>query len=358
LRARQVGLALLALGLVLLAARASQRAGIDFAVFHGAGARFARGLDLYGPYGSEAPFRYAPGIAALFAPLAAIPFGVAKALWIFACAAMAFGAALLLDARTGARSALAVPLAWLCLAQPLAQELAHGQVDLLVLLLALCAFVAEDRGWEVTAGALILVAAALKVAPAILALAWLVRGRWRPLLGCGIAAVLLALLLVPGYGLVGAAEQHVRWVTSQSSDAHAMIGTLANQSAWAWSRHVGLAGGGAVAVLVLLAIAASESRPGPRRDLLLAIVPLVSAYGWPQLFLLAVPLLAEVLARSSWTRWAGGAAAAGVSVLSYDVAGERVEGWAQQHKLLGALLVVLVLVGRFGAERRAWRPDR
>jgi hypothetical protein len=320
-------------------------------VFVRAGERFARGLDLYTP-GDEAPYRYAPGVAALFAPLAALPFPVAKAAWIFASAAMAFGAALLVDARLGRRSALAVPVAWLCLSQPLAQELAHGQVDLLVLLLALVAFAAEDRERDLAAGALVLVAAALKVAPALLAAAWLVRGRWRPLLGCCVGALALVLVAVPAYGLAGALDQHVRWFTSQSSDVDGMVGVLANQSAWAWSRHVGLGvAGGAVASLALFALAVSEPRLALRRDLLLAVVPLVSAYGWPQLFVLAAPLAARLLAHEGWPRWAAGAAAAGVSLLSYDVAGERVEGWAQQHRVLGALLVVLVLVGRFGGRR-------
>ena len=356
---RGCGLAALAIVLVLLASRAAQRPGIDFAVFHRAGARFLAGADLYGPVGADFPYRYAPGVAAFFAPFALLPFAVAKAAWAACSATMAFAAALLLDRRVGSRAALAVPLAWACLVQPVAQELAHGQVDLLVLLLVLAAFLAEDRGWDVGAGALLAAAVALKVAPAVLAVDWVVRRRWRAIAGCAAGALALAIALVPSFGIAGALQQHVRWMTTQAADAPTMIGTIGNQSAWAWSRSVGLGAlGGAVACLGIVAAMVSERASWRRRSLLLASVPLISAYGWPQLFVLAVPLLSGVIAARGGAAWIAGAAAATVTLASYDVAGPRVEGWTQAHRLLGLLLLVVLAAGRCGtprAERRAPR---
>jgi alpha-1,2-mannosyltransferase len=354
--ARRAGLAAVALVLVLVAFRAAHRPGVDFAVFYRAGARFSSGADLYVP-GEEYPFRYAPGVAALFAPFAQLPFSAAKALWAVLSAGLAFAAALAIDGRVGQRSALATPLAWLCLLSPLVQELAHGQVDLVVLTLALAAFALEDRRSDFAAGALVAGAAALKVAPAVLAVEWLLRRRWRCLAGVAAGAALLASALLPRYGLRGCWEQHVQWFATQAGDASVMIGSAENQSLWAMSRLAGLGSAGAVlACAGIIALALSAPSPSRRRLLLLASVPLVSAYGWPQLFVVALPLLAEVLAAAGGAAWVAGCAAAGVSLLGYDVAGQRVESWAESHRVLGALLLAVFLAGRFGGSGRE-RPS-
>jgi Glycosyltransferase family 87 len=345
---RKAMLIALAVVLALLAFRAAGRPGVDIAVFHRAGARYASGTDLYLTSQGEQPFRYAPGISALFAPLAALPFPAVRAPWAALSAALAFLAALVLDRRVGERSAFAVPLAWLCLLQPLAQELAHGQVDVAVLALALTAFALEDRGSPLSAGALVAVAAALKVAPAVLALDWIARRRWRPLAGAALGALALAALLVPRYGLAGALGQHVRWVTTQSSDVSGLLAAhVSNQSLWAMAERLGFGkAAGALASALVVAVALTSPDAARRRWLLLAAVPLVSAYGWPQLFILAVPLLAEVISGGNASAAIAGAAAGAISVLGYDVAGRRVEEWAQRNCVLGALLLAVVIAGR------------
>ncbi len=350
---RRVGLVGLAVVLALLAVRAAHRPGIDLAVFHRAGARYAAGADLYFTPDGEQPFRYAPGISALMAPLAALPFPAARAVWAAISAALAFLVALALDRRVASRSPLAVPVAWLCLLQPLAQELSHGQVDLVVLALVLAAFHLDDRGSPFGAGALVALAAALKVAPAILALDWVVRRRWRPLVGVALGGVALAALVLARYGVAGALDQHVRWFTTQSSAVSGLLGAhISNQSLWAMTERVGLGKAtAALAAALLVAIALSERTSARRRFLLLATVPLVSAYGWPQLFILAIPLLSDVLAAGAVSAALAGLASGAISVLTYDVAGRRVEEWAQDHRVLGVLLLAVVLAGRAGASR-------
>ncbi len=349
----RVAMALLAILFALLAVRAVQRPANDLAVFHAAGARFAAGAPLY-DVAQDAPYRYAPGIAALFAPLAALPFERAKVLWIALTAALALLVALAGARQHGREAPLAVPLAWACLVQPLAQELAHGQVDVLVLALAVASFAIDDAGRPLAAGALLSVAIALKVAPVVLVADWALRRRWRALAGVAAGGLLVAALLIPRYGIGGAWAEHLAWFRTQSADAAVMVDTAANQSLWAWSRSVGLGtAGGLVAVVALLTLVVTRSAAERRRELLLAIVPLVSAYGWPQLFVLAVPMVGAVLTTRGPAAWVAGISAASVTLLSYDVAGPRVEAWAQAHRVLGLALLVAIVAARTAPARRA-----
>jgi len=354
-RARWFGLAALALVFVILAVRGAFRNGNDFESYHRSGAWFVAGRDLY-TFGGLMPYRYVPGITALFAPFAAFSFPVARAVWSALTAALAFASAVWMDRRVGARGALAVPLAWLCLLQPFSQELSHGQVDVLVLVLALGAFEAEERGRDLTAGALVAFAAALKAAPIVLALDWVLRRRWRPLAGVAAGAALLAVAPIPTYGWAGAIQQHLHFLALNSGDIQVRRGEPANQSLWSMTHQLGLGFvGGAILSLGLLALVFSTKDPARRRLLLLASVPLVSGYGWPQGFILATPLLAEILAGDrNLAVWAG-AFAAGISILSYDVAGIRAEAWAHAHRVLGLLLLALVLVGRVARGSRTLR---
>jgi hypothetical protein len=347
--------ALVAFGAALagIVARFASRPAADFPVFHRAGGLFRAGADLYGG-AWEYPYRYAPGVAALFAPLSRLPLATARLTWAVASAALAWTVAAMLTARH--RRPLAVLLAWLCLLQPLAQELAHGQVDVLVLFLLVAAGLLEDAEAEGTAGALVAFAAALKVAPALLAVDWAVRRRWRALLGVAAGGLLLAVPVVVRYGPAGAVAQHLRWFATQSSDAGGMTTALANQSLWSVAGRYGLpfsaAALASAALVVVLLTTGDRTR---RRDLLAAALPLVSAYGWPQLFILAVPLLADLLDGPAPTAWLAGASAAGVSLLSYDVAGMRVEGWAQDLRLMGAFLLAVVVIGRVAPKEERGR---
>jgi glycosyl transferase family 87 len=345
-RARWLGLTALAILFAVLAVRGAFRPGNDFESYHRSGSWFVAGRDLYA-FGGLMPYRYVPGITAIFAPFAALSFPAARAAWSALTAVLAFASALWVDRRVGARGALAVPLAWLCLLQPFFQELSHGQVDVLVLVLAMGAFWAEDAGWELAAGVLVALAAALKAAPIVLVLPWVLQRRWRPLAGVALGTALLAAAPIPTYGFAGTIRQHLDFLALNSADIQIRRGEGANQSLWSMAHDLGLGfAGGALASAALLALALSSKDLARRRLLLLATVPLVSGYGWPQGFLLATPLLAELLAGDRYLAWSAGALAAGVSLLTYDVAGLRAEMWAQEHRVLGLLLLAVVLIGR------------
>jgi hypothetical protein len=64
---RRVGLAVLFVVFALLAARGAVRNGNDFESYHRSGGWFLAGRDLYA-FGDLMPYRYVPGVAALFAP--------------------------------------------------------------------------------------------------------------------------------------------------------------------------------------------------------------------------------------------------------------------------------------------------
>jgi hypothetical protein len=346
---RRAGLAGAAALVIALGARGAMRPGVDLEVYYRAGAHFRAATDLYEPVVMR--YRYAPGLAALFVPLAAFSFPVARALWAAAGVAIGLAVTLALDRRLGGRSPWAVPAAWLLLAQPLAQELSYGQVDLLVLGLAFAAFALDDRGREAGAGALVALATALKVAPALLLVDWLARRRWRPFAGAAAAGLATLAVTALRYGFAGALELHLRWLASESHFTKYMVDSVRNQSLWALGRAAGLgSAGGAIACAALVAAVLPAERER-RRLLLLAALPLVSGSGWPQFYIVAAPLVAWALAGGGAAAWIVGAAAAGVSALSYDVAGPAVERWAFAHRVDALLLTAAVVAARFAPRR-------
>jgi hypothetical protein len=353
----------LAVVFAALAVRGAFRNGNDLEAYHRTGRWFLAGRDLYA-FGNLMPYRYLPGVAAVFAPFAALSFPAAREVWSALNGALAFAAALWtsrrMDGGATVRAALAVPIAWLCLLQPFFQEISHGQVDVLVLVLALAAFTTEDRGRELAAGALVALAAALKASPIVLALDWALRRRARPIAGVALGAALLAVAPLPTFGWMGAIRQHLRFLSLNAGDIQIRQDEPANQSLWTMAHQLGLGSvGGAVACAALLAAVLSTRDLERRRLLLLASVPLLSGYGWPAGFIVAVPLLAALLAGDRIVAWSAGALAAAVSILSYDVAGSRAEAWAHEHRVLGLLLLGIVVLGRASAgtdaPSLAWR---
>jgi hypothetical protein len=74
---------------------------------------------------------------------------------------------------------------------PFRHQMTQGQLNMILLALIVGGWALERSDWPVAAGALLGLAAALKLFPAFLLIYFAVRGRWRVVLG-GIAAVLLA----------------------------------------------------------------------------------------------------------------------------------------------------------------------
>jgi hypothetical protein len=196
------------------AARASLQQ--DFAAYWTAGAARRLGLDPYlnhvggaaapALWDGVAPFRhsrflYPPLVAELCRPLAALPYGAAKALFTAAAVGAWVAAALLCG-----RRAAAVVLVAGALFFPLYAHLERGQIDLFALPLLVAAWRRRDRA--LLAGAALAAAATLK--PALLGalpvLAALGRWRWAAAALGGTLAVGALTVVICGPGLL--AEYH------------------------------------------------------------------------------------------------------------------------------------------------------
>jgi hypothetical protein len=95
----------------------------------------------------------------------------------------------------------AVPaLAALLLCRPLLQQLIHGQLNLVLLLLLTAAWAADRRDRPAWAGALVGTAAAIKLFPAFLFLYFAFRGRWKALTAGALMLALLTGLTIALFG--------------------------------------------------------------------------------------------------------------------------------------------------------------
>jgi alpha-1,2-mannosyltransferase len=92
-------------------------------------------------------------------------------------------------------------LALLIFCQPLFGTLYQGQLTLLLVLLVTTVWMLERSGRSYAAGVLIGVAAAIKLFPAYLALYFVARGRWRPLLAATVSLVVLTIVTTAILGL-------------------------------------------------------------------------------------------------------------------------------------------------------------
>lgn len=210
--------ALLALGAsAVYRAAYAPRPRTDLPVFLAAAERVRAGEE---PVGAESSNRwryyYPPTLATLLVPLTALPLGVAAGLWF------AIGAVALVVGAVAARRAVAVAaehehepggldrwdaLALALVALPASSALLRGQLGPVLLLLGAGAILAAARGRDVSAGLLLALGAALKVVPAALVAALVVRGRWRAVLAFAAGLVLwLVVLPAPRLGLEGAAR--------------------------------------------------------------------------------------------------------------------------------------------------------
>lgn len=182
-------------------------AQIDLHVYRTGGDAWLRGLSLYGdgfPYslpGPRLPFTYPPVSAALFAALTVLPWWLAVLILLGASlAALAWGC------RVVARRLLpdGVDRRWLALLaasgvaiapllEPVRQTVSFGQINLLLAGLIAADCLLRRTPWP--RGALIGVAAAVKLTPAAFALFFVARRQWRP--------VLVAVAAFLGMGLLG-----------------------------------------------------------------------------------------------------------------------------------------------------------
>jgi hypothetical protein len=183
-----VGLLFLALGVALAL---NPRRCIDFTVFRTAGARWLAGTSLYRAEDGPLPFKYAPPVAVLLAPLALLPRTVGAVLWNAGSVLLLLLSLRRLPRIDGAPDDADGSWAALALAGPIGTVLFYGQVDLWLLGLLVIAAAARARDDGGTALGL----SVLTKPPAVLAgLFFLGRRRWRAL-AVAAGVVLLACAL-------------------------------------------------------------------------------------------------------------------------------------------------------------------
>lgn len=208
--------------------------GLDLEIYRLGADTFLSGRDLYGPLpptrdGTLLPFLYPPFAALAFAPLLVVPLDVALVA-VTLLSALGLGVVLALclgRERHGLAVGGTVTLAAQALAllsEPVRATLGFGQVNLLLMLLVGVDTLAPGRyRWR---GALVGVAAAVKLTPAAFALFFLLRRDFRSVVNAGAAFVVCT-----AAGWLLSPETSVRFWTDivfgGQIDAH---GYIANQS--------------------------------------------------------------------------------------------------------------------------------
>ncbi|MBK9369501.1 MAG: DUF2029 domain-containing protein [Deltaproteobacteria bacterium] len=192
-----------------------ERHARDFASYHYAVHAAAAGDDPYdaailgelaqaeGTRKSVHPYFYPPPF--LLTMLWALPLTLSEAyrLWFWADSAFFVGAVVAALRLIGPSPAAIWALAGLLLAfTPLRNNHLMGQANLPVLALMTAGLAAAEgpRRREVLGGALVGVAAMMKMSPGLLVAWWLARGRWRAAIVACVTAVLLTVLTLPLLG--------------------------------------------------------------------------------------------------------------------------------------------------------------
>lgn len=231
----RVLLVLLALGLGWLAVDRAVREDNDFDGFHRAAASVLHDGVLSGEKSVE---RYLPAFSVLLAPLGALPLGVAAGLWYLLSLAALLGLPRQLEALTGATPREQRP-AFLVMLPLIVDNLALGQSGPLLLWLAVAGAARCRRGLAATGGALLGLAATLKVLPAILLALPVVLGRGRrALAGAGLALLAVAGLCLLALGPAGSAAGLADWSAEVQDQTPERLVALdrslrhGNQSLW------------------------------------------------------------------------------------------------------------------------------
>lgn len=174
---------------------------LDFRIYWLGGGAITEGTRVYSEQLAAHWFTNTPFMAALFAPVSAVPLGVARVVWQLASVgafAWACSAALELAGRRPSRLAVAAAVAGGLLLEPVWHSLFLGQVNLFLLALVLVDVRRVSLGRP--AGIGIGIAAAIKLTPAIFVMLLLIAGRTRAALTAGVTFVLCgsaAFLIAP-----------------------------------------------------------------------------------------------------------------------------------------------------------------
>ncbi|MBK9194937.1 MAG: DUF2029 domain-containing protein [Flavobacteriales bacterium] len=194
----------------------------DFRVYWSAADALLHGQQVYGlPFGeSTGFFKYSPFVAMLFEPFALLPFHVASVVWFWCIAGATIAVIirlhrlLLQHIVLGplARPNLLLVLSLLCVANHVVRELHLGNVNMMLLLLAVVAYASADQRPRL-AGVLLAVLFMVKPYLCILVIPFLVRGHWK-LVGAGVAAGVAMLALPVVFGFSHSFDLHSAWLQS------------------------------------------------------------------------------------------------------------------------------------------------
>ena len=354
---------LLFLGLALSLALNPRRC-IDFSVFRTAGARWLAGTSLYRTEDGPMPFKYAPPVAVLLAPLALLPRGVGAVLWNVGSVLLL----LLAIARLSRidRDAEAPDGSWaaLALAGPVGTVLFYGQVDLWLLGLLVLAATAESARDE---GGTALGLSVLTKPPAVLAgLFFLGRRRWRALAIAG-AVVLLAFALFAlraGVETLGreitawqslVERSTLEWVTGPNPQGFPTL--VLDVAGWLGARPtpetLTLAQVSAVLFFGALVLALRQDPAAAFRMTSLSIA-MCSPLAWRANFVLALPCVRRVVAAARQGDGFSRVVLAGVVLASVLTSGVVLDRTATERLLAfrpWGLLGLLLAVVEFSAPR-------
>lgn len=205
----------------------------DFNAYLGAAQASASHGDIYGVFTQQSQnvalsgFDYPPLVALLVTPLAWMPVHTAATLWLLTgVAATAAGAIIVARALLPAawpRVELAV-LATFMFA-PATYNFWHGQMNPLVFLLLALGVRQWVRGRELSCGAIIGAAAAIKLAPVVLLVLFIRRGWWRGIAG---GAGVIALSAGAGIAAFG--------VHTMSEYVHSVLPVLSRDDGWLYNQ--------------------------------------------------------------------------------------------------------------------------
>ena len=159
------------------------------------------GVDLSAKFNYPNP----PVMAVLLEPLAWLPPVPAAMSWFaleaaFACLSL-FWVIRLVEGQGDPMPAWGWMLVVLCSLKPIADELAHGNVNLFILFLVVAALTAHRRGWSLRAGLLLALAIACKTTPLLFVPYFAWKRSWRLLAG-----VVVGLMLFTYPGVVPSAR--------------------------------------------------------------------------------------------------------------------------------------------------------
>ncbi len=332
----------------------------DFQVFHTAGARALHGESLYRVEDGRFPFKYAPVVGLLLAPLGALPLRVAKGAWVMASALAVF-----LFLREAARLAAPVSTAGLhlivlLLLGPYVWHLfSLGQIDgFLLAAMATSESLAKKR--PALSGLLWALAVLTKPPYLVFLLVALVAKEWPRLLALLASLLALTALALPVWGTSALSS----WWALLGESTPELLCSAQNQSLWALGCRyapfgmAGTLGFVALGTLALLAVTVWAARAAPEgaratgTSASLAATALVSPLGWWTNFVALAPLVYGLLGtvRSAPARaprvWAAMAVLglAGVAVLTAElISREAFYFWLRQrHYGLAALFCALV----------------